>query len=259
MNHSPTIDLDGFLAKFNCAPELRLYLGVEVEYLLTRNAQPVAVAAHVLDMLADESFTYELSACQIEHRIQPVPTPQLAAEACAIGREKLRALLHSVGMVHRAVAVAPVRMPLDIYPDERYAHIAHSLGVNKLRAACRIMGTHVHVGVGSAAEALTVYNAVVEALPYLLQMCGRRNNERLRLYEIVQPQCWPPLYAHIQAWHARAQQDGFHKNPRNCWHLVRISRHGTVEVRVFPATADSRKIKQWTAAVQSIARSAICS
>lgn len=257
MSRSMKKGLSTFLALFNFQPELRFHLGVEEEYLIVRNKKPVPEAERVLLGLANASFTYELSACQIEHRTSPAPTPQAASEAYLRGREQLQAVLAGMGLASRARAVAPRDMPLDVYPDERYYAIAHSLGVDKLRAACRVMGTHVHVGIGSADEALVVYNALVSNMPALLGMCGARNTERLGLYRVVQPECNPPQYSSLQDWHAQAIRDGFVDNPRNCWHLVRISRHGTVEVRLFPATGDARKIQQWADVVQNIARRAL--
>lgn len=256
MSHNMT-SLSAFLALFNFQPELRFHLGVEEEYLIVRNGRPVPEAEQVLLGLADASFTYELSACQIEHRTSPVPTPQAASGAYLRGREQLQAALARMGLALRVRAVASRGMPLDVYPDERYYTIAQSLGVDKLRAACRVMGTHVHVGIGSADEALVVYNALVSNMPALLRMCGARNRERLGLYRVVQPECIPPQYSSLQAWYAQAIQDGFVDNPRNCWHLIRISRHGTVEVRLFPATGDVRKIQQWAGAVQNITRRAL--
>lgn len=256
MSHSTT-GLSDFLALFNFQPELRFHLGVEMEYLLMRNGQPVPAAEQVLAKLGHTSFTYELSACQIEHRTKPVHTPRMAEEACVIGREQLRTTVQCMGLSLRTLAVAPASMPLDTYSDARYAEIARLLGRDKLLAACRVMGTHIHVGVGNAREAVLVYNALVAAVPTLSALCGPRNNQRLGLYRTVQPCCDPPTYASLRAWYLQAQQDGFAVNPRNCWHLVRISRHGTVEVRLFPATGNSRNIRRWAAVVQQIARAAV--
>lgn len=247
-----------FLNRFCFDPSLRLHLGAEVEYLIVdASGKPVPVAAELLRQL-DEAYTYELSACQIEHRTNPLRTPDMIVSACGqglvIARDKARELGYNI----QTCAVAPFSMSLDVYPDERYlCEVVPFLSVERLRAACRVMGTHIHIGLGSLSEALLVYNALVEQIDYLLSLCPSENEARLDLYSVVQPNNRPPLYSSAQSFYDTAVACGFAENPRNCWHLVRISRHGTVEVRLFPATEDAALLVLWASAIQDIARATV--
>lgn len=246
-----------FFSQFSFDPARRLYLGVEVEYALVDPLSGLLVpqSPAVLSVLRDDEFTYELSACQVEHRAGPVASVVELRARLARGQASLRQATRDVGLVFRAMPVAPEGMSLAVYPDERYVQrVVPCLSRLQLEAACRVMGTHIHVGVGSAEEALAVYQACVRLMPRLLRMCGSENMERLRLYRVVAPKCDPPLYASLVEWYAAACALSFADDPRNCWHLIRISRHGTVELRLFPATANLEQIACWAVAVQELAR-----
>lgn len=247
-----------FLKQFAFNPERRLYLGAEEELLLlTPQGAPAPESPKVLDLLRDARYTYELSACQVEFRTPPLPSPRAVVASVAAGRRKLSRVVRAAGLRYAVTAIAPASMPVAVYPDERYLHsVVPGLTPAQLLAACRVMGTHIHVGCANAEDALRMYNALVRKVPYLLSLCPKENEERLRLYGVVQPNKLPPVYGSVREWHAQAVADGFSENSRNCWHLVRISRHGTVEVRLFPATKSLRNIAAWAEAVQDIARGA---
>jgi gamma-glutamyl:cysteine ligase YbdK (ATP-grasp superfamily) len=149
--------------------------------------------------------------------------------------------------------VAPMDMDLTIYPDARYlGKVAPRLSREKLSAACRVTGTHLHFGVGSMEEAIAVHNLIVLEIDDLLQRGDHSNGERLRLYQTVSGNGIPPFYESEEHFYTIACEKGFVNNPRDCWYFVRISCHGTVEVRVFGVTENVKEIISWAQKIHNI-------
>ena len=252
---------NSLLSRIPYRPELRGHVGVEREFFLLEpsdGAQP-RFAARSPDFLAainDAAWTYELSACQAEHRTEPFADLADIRDALASGLARGQRAAESVGLRLSAVEVAPADMPLTVYPhDARYASIAASIPAHVLAAACRVAGTHFHVGCASAEEALAVHNALVPHLTALADLGDHSNGERLRLYKAMATNWQPPVYASAEHFETVAAEQGFAENLRNCWHLIRVSRHGTVELRLFGMTADPNETISWIQAVRDILRS----
>jgi gamma-glutamyl:cysteine ligase YbdK (ATP-grasp superfamily) len=144
--------------------------------------------------------------------------------------------------------VAPLDMPLDVYPDPtgRYQRIIKDMPQQILSAACRVVGTHVHIGMPDADTALNTYNKVVPYCEELCLMGDGSSGDRLDLYKTMAPDYQPVPYETWEAFHVEAVEKGFDVDPRKCWHLIRISKHGTIEFRMFGATHDLQKIVAWT-------------
>ncbi len=252
-----------FINKFKFNPQKRLWVGVEEERLIMQDGRSVPKAKEVLSGLSP-AFTYELSAHQIEMRTMPTSSVDECCLELMRNRKVLQNRLTFMGLNSKAMPVAPQDMPLDIYPDPRYSKVvAPSLSPERLSAACRIMGTHVHVGVVNIQEALLVNNALVNNLSRLIQVSGKENFERLRLYSVVvQTRHIPKEYEGVAEFISAAQirtETGqvVYRDPKDDWGLVRVSRHGTVEVRLFPATEDLLKVRTRITLVKDIATRAL--
>lgn len=252
-----------FLSKFKFNPQKRLWVGVEEERLIMQDGRSVPKAKEVLSGLSP-AFTYELSAHQIEMRTAPTSSVDECCNELMRKRKVLQNRLSAMGLSSKAMPVASEDMPLDIYPDPRYlGEVATRLSRERLSAACRVMGTHIHVGAGNIDEALKVNNALVESLSRLIHVSGEENLERLRLYSVVvQGQHMPKEYEGVAEFVNAAQirtETGqvAYREPKDDWGLVRVSRHGTVEVRLFPATEDLLKVRTWIALVKDIATRAL--
>jgi len=230
-----------FVQLFQFNPELAFHIGVEREAFLTDPAGKIApLAQEVLRHLPDaKRFGYELSACQIEERIGPCK-PDDVREALLENELLLANLETRVGFGRLWQEVAPADIPLDVYPDPtgRYAQIARAMPLEKLAAACRVTGTHIHIGMPDHETALRVHNGIVAHVDDLVQMGDASRGERMRLYSVVEPD-WRPL-RHPDWWrfYEHARRRGFAANPRDCWSIVRLSRHGTIEFRMFGSTPD---------------------
>ncbi|MCX6712780.1 MAG: hypothetical protein NTY66_01075 [Candidatus Vogelbacteria bacterium] len=179
------------MARFKFDREKQLMVGVEREAFLTNNEKITPRAEYVLEQRElkeskqEDQFGYELSACQIESRIGPCNLDRLHSQLRLVENTLVQALKeisrHDTGLgaagadwlrddpegyVHanfglRYTEVGPEDMPLNVYPNPRYLEIVKTMPRHILLAACRVIGTHVHIGMPDHETALRVYNAVI--------------------------------------------------------------------------------------------------
>lgn len=268
-----------FLNQFNYNPALAGYVGVERECFIVDKANKIVPAApQVLTALdrgiqlrpwhphwaqqigafvknRDGAFGYELSACQIESRVGPCELDELATRL-QTRQHDLDAALQFFGLSALHTEVGPEDMPLDVYPDPtgRYQKIVEGLPVEILRAACRVTATHIHVGMPDHETALRVYNHVIQYYGELCELGNGSFGERLAIYRMMAPDYHPQPYASWEAYYESALEKGFAGDPRKCWTLIRISKHGTIEFRMFGATADIGRIVTWATRCHEICR-----
>jgi len=160
----------------------------------------------------------------------------------------------SIGLRLQAMETAPSNMSLEIYPDPRYLRIASSIPRRMLRAACRVAGTHVHVGVPSIETALALSNSLREQMSDLIDMGDGSQGKRIALYKKMARNWDPPHYDSPEHYFEVASSQGFAANPRDCWHLIRINPKGTVECRMFGATPFVDETLYWVECVLDTAR-----
>lgn len=237
-----------FLKRFKFRESGRMLVGVERECLIIDNhGKIVPCAAKVLEYLPDRTrFGYELSACQLEDRIGPVRVDEVK-EALLENERDIKAVENRLGFKRLHTEVAPEDMPLDIYldPGGRYQKITKNMPRHILLAACRVTGTHVHVGMPDHEIALHVYNNVINHVEMLCELGNGSGGERLRIYKIMAPDFEAPYYASWLDFYNKSIKKGFESDPRRCWNIIRISVHGTIEFRMFGSTPDLDKIVQW--------------
>lgn len=251
--------MEEFLRKFAFRPELAGYVGVEREFFLVdpKTGMPVPRSPEFLRRVRDPKWTYELSACQVEHRTSPCRGPEILLWDLEHGTDAGRAVAASMGLELRAMSVAPADMPLDVYPDERYLKISAGLPEETLRAACMVAGTHIHYGVRDMAHAIEVHNRLAAHLDGFTALGDKSEGERIRIYKVMAPLYQMMRYDSPEHLFRTARLQGFDENPRDCWHFVRISTHGTVEVRVFGASDDGEEVVCWARDVYDCAGNAV--
>ena len=241
------IALSEFRNKFNFSPERTLQIGVERERFLCKEGVISPMADKVCSRFArDSRVGYELSACQLEDRVGPCNLRSLR-KRLQRNDGLIAAALEKEGLHDLFVSVAPEDMPLDVYPDPsgRYQQLVKTMPAEVLSAACRVAGTHVHVGMPGHAAALHVYNQLTDHFDELVKLGDNCSGERLRLYQVVASEYRPPRYSSWDDYYTYALENGFVENPRNCWHMVRISLHGTIEFRMFGTTPDHDQVVRW--------------
>ncbi len=197
----------------------------------------------------DPGYTvgYELSNAQIELRTRPHPSAASLREELRLNDKNLTRSMSQMRLAPLHTEVGPEDMTLDVYPDPtgRYQSITRDMPRAVLLAACRVTGTHVHVGMKDHEMALHVYNYVTRHLTELCEVGNGSFGERLAIYRQMAPDYKPMPYESWDAYYQTALAKGFSEDPRQCWTLIRISVHGTIEFRMFGATDSIYRIITW--------------
>ncbi|MEK7510805.1 MAG: hypothetical protein AAB582_01030 [Patescibacteria group bacterium] len=249
-----------FKNRYQFHPERAFLVGVERECFITNQGGVIVpealrvleyVKTHGWQMCVeatdlDRIIGYELSACQVETRTRPRPITEIGSELRWID-EELSCSLDALGLSSSHNEVAPATMPLDVYPDPtgRYSRISKDMPHEILLAACRVIGTHVHVGMPDHETAMRVYDHVTEKCEMLCSLGDHSSGERLAIYRVVAPDATPFPYGTWERFYETACEKGFEEDPRKCWTLIRISGHGTIEFRMFGTTSDISRIEDW--------------
>lgn len=249
MRHKSLAD---FAKRFMFDPERAWRIGVEREcFIVDKDRRPVPAALQVLTAIWQRcpeqraSFGYELSACQIEIRTADPVHLRDVAEKLRTQQAQLESVLRGLGHQAQYTGIGPADMATDVYPDTRYARITEYMSPTRLLAACRIIGTHIHVGMPDAETALRVYNGVIRNLHGLRIAADKTGGERMRIYAEVQPQREPVPFRDWSAMHVHAIKHGWSEDTRQNWMLVRITRFGTIEFRLFDGTDSPEEIASW--------------
>lgn len=257
--------LRGFKKQFQYKAGKAGYVGVEREaYVTDTNGIIVPRAEEVLRLAlkpkhsgdpwcgydyhpSPDWFGYELSACQVESRVGPVTLENLNRELTKRANDLMDYGFVRCGLKPAYIEIAPATMPLDVYPDPtgRYREIVKGISREVLLAACRVAGTHIHIGMENHEMALHVYNYVIHHLQELCEMGNGSFGERLGIYKQMAPDYQPRPYKDWQDFYQYALEKGFAEDPRKCWSLIRISVHGTIEFRMFGSTESEERIEMW--------------
>jgi len=266
--------LEKFKSQFVFDPQYSLWHGVEREcFLVTgddtyvprarealthihRNAWSRKHRGRTLSVDTRKCVGFELSAVQLETRTPPHQLHD-TADYLRLIDINLRSSLGEVGLYARYDEVAPKSLPLDVYPDPRYLRITASMPREVLSAACRITGTHHHVGMPDHETALRVYNAAAKECRKLMQLGDNSHGERLRIYGIVKPDYMPRPYDSWMDFCDDAHESGFADDVRSNWRFIRITRYGTIEFRMFGSTENIDRIYSWVRLCHAICKDAL--
>lgn len=238
-----------FMQQFNFRNDGKMLVGIEREgFILNCNGKIAPLASKVLEILKDRlRFGYELSACQLEDRIGPCKLQDLKNHIAA-NDEEIRKAEKKINFSRLYCEVASANMPLDVFPDPtgRYQKIVRNLPKDILLAACRVAAIHIHIGMPDHRTAMKVYNKAINHIEELCKLGDGSNGKRLKIYKIMAPDFKPPRYHDWQDFYDLAIAKNFVADPRKCWHLIRLSVHGTIEFRMFGSTPDLDKIINWS-------------
>jgi gamma-glutamyl:cysteine ligase YbdK (ATP-grasp superfamily) len=252
-------NLQEFMNQFEFNPKKNLFIGTEREcHLLNQNGEIIPIAQKVLKGLSPHNgeFTFELSACQLEWRIGPCKDILFLEQELKKKEAVLQCAEKRMHFKRSFSEVAPDDMPLDVYPDPkgRYGRITKHMPKKVLLAACQVIATHIHIGMPNHKIALRTYNRAIKHYDELCKLGDHSNGKRLSIYGIMAPHYQPPPYENWYAFYKKAEKENFINDPRSCWTLIRISRHGTIEFRMFGATEDIDEILEWAALCKNICR-----
>lgn len=249
-----------FLKKFDFRSDGRLLVGIERECFLAWCGGRIApIAPEALGVLTDRRrFGYELSTCQLEDRAGPARIEDIRCELVK-NEAEIQTAERKLGFSRIFLEVAPEDIPLDIYPDPsgRYQKITRGMPREILLAACRVAGTHIHIGMPNHEIALRVYNSVRKHFDMLCHRGNGSDGKRLEIYKIMAPDFFPPRYESWDDYYRAAVEKKFVSDPRKCWHLIRISVHGTIEFRMFGSTPNLDMIVNWARVCHSLCATAM--
>ncbi len=247
------LNFDRFIEKFDFNEDLAGFIGIERERFLLKNKTIVPQSPIFLEKCSS-NWTYELSSCQVEDRTSPKKKiKEIRRELISndrVGNERAKHL----NLKLKSLEVGPQDMSLKIYPNPRYLKIAERLPEKILSAACRVTGTHIHIGMPNLETAILVSN-LLRRKKYFERFCkigDHSNGQRLKLYKMVATDWYPPYYKDKKDFFKFAKEKSFAQNPRNCWHLIRISVHGTIELRMFGSTNNIDEIIGWAQLIRHI-------
>ncbi len=260
---------ESFTRQFAFNPANRFCIGVEQEVWTVDPSTGVLVSG-ALRVFKNTNVVWlnckpELPAQQIE-----VITP-VCTDLAMLDRElkKNDVILERMAKRHGfAISRAPVPekpFAVHVFPKPRYLEIEKRVG-KRLRGAY-VAGLHVHIGVGAPDEAIRVMNACRAYLPVFLALSARSpiyagQNMRCKSYRFIKyremaGEVVPPYLTSWEEYAFIAQRSGFLEDPRNCWWAMRISPHGTVELRICDVQEDRSKTLALAALFRWFARDAL--
>lgn len=238
-----------FMDQFRFTPEWAGHIALEQEGLVLREGVIVPEAQLLIETVGSQYPTIdigpELSACQVEWRTSPLQIGDMRA-AVYLAHSAIQDGARKVGLGVQFVPLAPESMPLDVTDIPRYREIESRLDEATLRAACRSVGIHFHVGMPDAGTALRIYNHVIGQTSRLIELgTVSADGGRMGLYKTMGTDWNPPSFESWEALFSYAIQHGWVNDPRSWYALIRISKHGTIEFRMFDSTSDVDLIVRW--------------
>ncbi len=256
--------------QFQFDPSKRFHVGVEEEVwtvhpdtgLLVSGALKVFVQGY-----EDRwpGFKPELPAQQIEVITPPCGT--LAELEAALRRNDalLRQAADEYGFRISRDPIPTKPFAIEVFPKERYRFIQKKFG-ERLRSAY-VAGLHIHVGLGSREEAVAAVNVLRMHLARFLSFSARSpsydgvhvhgRSVRYLEYAKMARETVPPFLKDWKNFRSVAHDRGFTKDPRMCWWTVRISPHGTVELRVCDLQDEAEKTMALVALMRLLVKLAV--
>lgn len=246
-----------FTLHFNFKPSYEGFVGIEREFFLLKNSQYAPDVTHVKNKINMKygSFENELSACQGETTTPPCHIKEISSVLRA-QQHDLEQQLCSLGYETLYTPLAGKNLPLDVSPLERYENMQKNIPLETLHKMERVAATHVHIGMKNYQQALRVYNKLCTRIEQLsdLSFAVSKTKQRIKTYKEVAQHWKPEPFSGITSHLRDAQQKGYLDDLGNCHALIRISKYGTVEVRVFDTVQSPDDVYTFAKAVYDISR-----
>lgn len=246
--------INEFHSLMTFTPSLQGYISCEREFfLMDVDNTLVPKAKEFLDHMNDpEHFSYELSACQVEYKTGPQKDPRNLKNKIRLLEKQCAPIEQLLGVRRGLIEVAPDTMPMDIYPDDRYQSMAASKSYTQLLKMLQVTACQFHVGMPDYETALRVYNKLIPFLPGLESLCDHSNGKRLQLYRAAAPNHQPLPIKSLEDHYAQALKFGYDQDLKNCHSLIRITRFGTIEFRMFGAATNEQEVIKLARHVQNL-------
>jgi len=249
------INKERFFKQFRFKKHLDGYFGIERErFLEFPNGKLAPLARRFLENTSSSGWICELSACQVENITHPYKNFASLKKELDLNDKKGNIIAQKMGVKISARELAPKNMPMNICSNRQCRSTVLSMTKLMREVSFRIADTHFHLGTESLEKAIFLHNFL---RPYILEfykLADYSEGKRFLLYKKASPDCFPPHYKNPDHFLKIAIEQGFADNPKQCGHLLRISIHGTVEMRMFGSTENNEKTIGWLKAVRRIVK-----
>lgn len=237
-------------------------LGIEREWFIMRNGNIVPDIGKLLPRLQNEAkgqglsesqFGFELFAGQVEDRTRPV----ISLEHLMFSLRENESLLKKIGeklnlhFICKDFVTEKELGELVVNPfDERHQKIWVEIPRERKVAASQVAATHVHVSV-TGKEAVKILNYCRKAIIDELARLGDfSQGKRLVAYQVMAETYESPVFKTLNELMAYIKEKG---GERDVWDMVRYKPStGTIEFRMFGATEDENKVREFVQACQQV-------
>jgi hypothetical protein len=229
--------LNDFRSQMTFNKELAGNISCEREFFLVDKNQTIAPKAkNALAILNDpEYFSYELSACQLEYKTGPMKDVTSLMKRIQELEIQCQSFENQLDISRELIEVARNTMPLDVYPDARYQHFAETKTDKQLLGMMRVTACQFHIGMPDYETALRVYNSILPDIDSLIKLGDYSNRQRIEIYKEAAPHWDPEKITSLEDHYDQAILGGYENDLGNCHTLIRITKYGTIEFRMFGA------------------------
>ncbi len=259
-------EITRFVEQFQFQPHHAWKIGWERESQLVNPTTNQAVPAidSVMDWVMhhcnglSHCFGPEFNVSHFEERLaQPCSSHELEAAIKQIDA-MAGEMEQAVGVKRVFWPIAPPDIPTQIVDHPRYLDIANNwlseAGRDMVR---RLSSVHILIGMPDLKTAIRVYDRLIDHYDHLVDIGSFSQGQRVHLFEQhVQrtPQLIPCRNLH--GLYQRARTEQFERDLGMWWDMIRISKYGAIEFRMFDTTDDIRLMVNWAKLCLIICREA---
>ena len=130
-------------------------------------------------------------------------------------------------------------------PVGHYDGLARTMSKEIISIHCQTLSTSVHLSMPDHETALAVYNKVIFASDWLYNQSDKSNGKRVRDLSEAMIEYSPNYYGSWTDIMDTLFSKQALRNPGRFYPFIRLTRHGTIEFRMFGGSSDIDEIVRW--------------